>query len=310
MSSKGSKFIERHEGFVSKAYRDPVGIVTIGTGFTNRSRTASAWWQKTRGRPIRMGDRITRDENRQLLAKAIKEEYGKPVRGALGSKSPVHAVDAGTSVSFNCGPGALKWTWAKLYKAGRHGESGARLRVTAVTARGRRLNGLVRRRKEEAALLVHGHYGFAEFAKSSVRFGGKGRPKSADEVLRQDQELLNAIGYDCGEADGLWTPKTREAVLKLQRKHGLVVDGILGPATRAKIVRLANAKRETAATGATGGTTAGSGAAADAAMPASDATATAVADLVLYGGLAVLVIGLGYLAWFYRDEISAQFRRL
>jgi lysozyme len=40
ISALGLDFVVRHEGFVSRAYRDPAGIWTIGTGFTNRSRVA------------------------------------------------------------------------------------------------------------------------------------------------------------------------------------------------------------------------------------------------------------------------------
>lgn len=311
MSRKGRQFIVRHEGFVSKAYRCPAGRITIGTGFTNRSRTATAWWKRTRGRPIRMGDTIGCDENDQLLAAAIRDEYGKPVKGALGKDAPVHAVDAGTSVSFNCGPGALGWTWAKLYKAGKHRDAGNRLRVTAVTARGRKLAGLVRRRKEEAELLVLGVY---TGSGSAVRHGAEDSERGYSQQLRQDQELLNKIGYPCGKPDGIWGKKTRKAVVQLQDDHGLVVDGILGPATRAKILRLANARRETAATGAAGGGSAAGAAAADTASTPADTlpgdVPAGVADWLFYGGLAILAVGLIYLAWFYRDELKSFLRRL
>lgn len=299
MTAKGAAFIRAHEGFVKNAYRDPVGIITIGTGFTNRSRIARSWFINSRGHKIRMGDRITIHENDTLLKKAMDEEYGKGVGAALGHSAPDHAKDAGTSVSFNCGPGALKWSWARLYKAGKILQSANRLKKTAVTARGRRLRGLVRRRAAEARLLEFGKYGQIS---PDLNRHGDGAGHMANEQLKQDQTLLNAIGYACGTPDGQWGKKTKSAVLQLQRDHGLEVDGIIGPATRAKIVRLANAKREVTVGGATGGSATGGGALGSAAT--TDATLQA-ADWLFYGGIAVLVIGGVYLAWFYRDEIPA-----
>ncbi|GGB51073.1 hypothetical protein GCM10011316_23930 [Roseibium aquae] len=47
-SDQGVAFIAAHEGFVSRAYRDPAGVITIGYGFTMGSRIFSEWW---RGQP-------------------------------------------------------------------------------------------------------------------------------------------------------------------------------------------------------------------------------------------------------------------
>lgn len=309
MSRQGTAFIVRHEGFVSNAYRDPAGIVTIGTGFTNRSATVSAHWRKTRGRSLRMGDKISREESDRLLGECLRKEYGPPVIDGLGKNAPQHARDAGRSVSFNCGPKSLTWSWAKLFKAGKRKEAGARLRVTAVTARGRKLAGLVRRRKEEAELLVNGNYGLKG---SAARYGSQDDSDAGNfsAQLRQDQELLNKLGYDCGKPDGIWGPNTKAAVLALQRAHDLKDDGILGPATRAKIHRLANSKREAKGVGAGGGSAAGGGAANEAGGPDAALVDPVIADWLLWGGLAVLVVGFAYLAWFYRDEIMSWVRRL
>ena len=43
------------------------------------------------------------------------------------------------------------------------------------------------------------------------------------------QEALNALGYDCGEADGIFGPATERAVLAWQQDEGMDVDGVMPP---------------------------------------------------------------------------------
>ena len=295
---KREAFIARHEGFSSRAYVCPGGVVTIGSGLTNRCAVARDWWIARYGRKIEIGDTITRDENTILLKRALDDEYAPPVAPALGRDAPTHAHDAGCSVAYNCGPRSLTWKWAPIYRSGDRLGAASRLRRTAVTSRGRRLAGLVRRREEEANLLAYGDYGGAKKYRGARGF---------DIALKEMQRLLNKIGYPCGDADGIMGAKTIVAVKNLQRAHSLVVDGVIGPATRAKILRLANLRRETAGTTAAGGGTAGAGAVAD---PGADAAVVSqMADWAMYGGLIVLIAGLGYLAYFYRGEIAHWIRR-
>ena len=49
------------------------------------------------------------------------------------------------------------------------------------------------------------------------------------------QEDLNRLGYDCGEADGQFGPKTFRAVILFQEEHGLQVDGVAGRKTKEAI---------------------------------------------------------------------------
>ena len=46
------------------------------------------------------------------------------------------------------------------------------------------------------------------------------------------QKKLNAAGFDCGPADGVFGPRTATAVIALQKACGIGVDGIVGPQTR------------------------------------------------------------------------------
>jgi len=57
-----------------------------------------------------------------------------------------------------------------------------------------------------------------------LRKGDRGEP------VKHLQGLLSALGYPIA-ADGIFGPKTHEAVLAFQRQHRLAADGIAGPMT-------------------------------------------------------------------------------
>ncbi len=62
-----------------------------------------------------------------------------------------------------------------------------------------------------------------------MRRGSKG---SQVEIL---QRRLNDLGYNCGSVDGNFGGATERAVIQFQAAMGLAVDGVVGPATRAKL---------------------------------------------------------------------------
>lgn len=55
------------------------------------------------------------------------------------------------------------------------------------------------------------------------------------EELSGVQARCNALGFDCGVADGIMGAKTRAGVKGFQAKHKLDVDGVPGPLTKAKL---------------------------------------------------------------------------
>ena len=67
--------------------------------------------------------------------------------------------------------------------------------------------------------------------------GGNLSMGSSGTDVRDMQRKLIALGYSCGSAgaDGVFGQGTYDAVCRFQRPYGLSVDGIIGPATRAKI---------------------------------------------------------------------------
>ena len=297
LSTKGAAFVAAHEGFVSKAYRCPAGVLTIGYGFTMRSRVFADYWRKKHGRGLKPGDRISRAEADRLLPKVFDEEYGAAVNSKIGTQIQ-HEYDGAGSVCFNCGPGSLNWVWAKLLKARDVTGSAKRLKVTAVTANGRRLAGLVRRRREEAALIEHGNYGHGHSSTPSVS-------SRSEDVLAYQKQLI-ALGYDTGTADGVAGPKTKKAVRAFQGDHRLIVDGVVGPATRAALIRAIDAKRGTQAT--TGGTVvtgAGAGASSNTPETAAQVSET-LTSIAMWGVGALIVIGLVFLFLRYRGVLTGK----
>ena len=57
---------------------------------------------------------------------------------------------------------------------------------------------------------------------------------SAAQDVRWLQEKLAFLGHDL-KVDGIWGPRTEEAVKTLQLKAGLAADGIVGPKTKEAI---------------------------------------------------------------------------
>lgn len=61
--------------------------------------------------------------------------------------------------------------------------------------------------------------------KPTLRKGARG------DNVRELQEDLNRLGYDCGTADGVYGTKTKDAVARFQADNGLEADGIVGEKT-------------------------------------------------------------------------------
>jgi lysozyme len=299
-------FIGGHEGFVSKAYLDPVNILTIGYGFTMRSKVFATYWKETRGRGLKKGDTISKAEAHKVLLALLAEEYAPPVDAKLRRVVP-RIQEAALSFVFNAGPGALSWKWAAALVRGDLAEAARLWRVTATTAKGKSLPGLVRRRREEADI--------AEFDRwPSWVTGLDSAPETHVESvdIRQAQLWLNSLGYDLGAADGIPGMRTVNATKRFQTDHGnLKVDGIIGPATLAALRRAIDLKSKTVVTVGTGGTVAGGGVVENTTGAAESVSDVAgIGDWLLWGGLGVTALVLAYFAWRYRDELVVAFKKL
>lgn len=238
LSANGAADIRLHEGFVDHYYLDAVKVGTIGVGFTWASSAFRKWWAANRpGIDFGPGCTMTRVEADQALIMLADEEYGAAVNKFLGKTVPQNVFDAMTSMVFNCGPGALDWSWAALAKAGDYAGSAERLKTTAVTAKGVRLNGLVNRRADEARLLSTGVYasgGKASMPEDDAMSDGILRRGERGEAVANLQRDLTRLGFQA-KADGIFGYGTEAALIKFQKAYGLVADGIAGPKTLAKL---------------------------------------------------------------------------
>lgn len=291
-SHSGIDFIEAHEGFVSRAYLDPVGVLTIGTGFTNRSGQFRKMW----GRKLKMGDTITREQARRILGELLAREYEPPVEAAMPKNALQHEFDAAVSAVFNLGARFTRWKAFQLWVEGKKKLAAQHWSNNYNKAGGRKLPGLVRRRKEEAHLFLTGVY--AGVGEGSRRKALKVKPIEPDPVVKEAQEALQRFGFDPGTIDGWMGRNTKAAVLAYQKTHPhLTNDGIIGPATMAQLRRDGIAVRDAAQKGGGLSVVSGIGAAV-AGFPWLEAAAF------------VAILAAIYFAWRYRDVIQRRFNKL
>jgi len=90
---------------------------------------------------------------------------------------------------------------------------------------------------------ICGRQTWAALVESGFALGDRLLYHHAAAMLRGDdvadlQRRLNALGFDAGREDGIFGPRTNNALREFQRNAGLTIDGICGPATIAALHRL------------------------------------------------------------------------
>lgn len=132
------EFVKEAEGEHLSAYLDPIGIPTIGVGLT-----------RIHGRSVRLGDTITGGESTRFLLAELNDflDYVVDYSEEHGYNWNNNQIAALTSFVFNLGKGRLKML---TKNATRDDETIARKMLLYVNAGGRKLPGLVTRRKREA----------------------------------------------------------------------------------------------------------------------------------------------------------------
>ena len=130
--------IKRFEGFVPDAYRDAVGVWTIGYGFTLG---------------VQPGDTITKEQAKRRLAREL-ESYEAAVTRACTNEPNQNEFDALVCFAFNVGAaGMAKSSVIKAHNRGDH-QAAARAFSLWNRAGGKVWAGLTRRRAAEAALYL------------------------------------------------------------------------------------------------------------------------------------------------------------
>lgn len=290
-SAKGRADLRLHEGEVRKAYRDPVGVWTIGVGLTSASGVIK----------VKPGMVITAEESDRLLTLALERNYEPQVEVAMsvphGSKvtrPAQHGFDGGVLFHFNTGA-IGRASWVKAWVLQDWVQVAAKLKLWKKGG-GKVLPGLVRRRDAEYRLLRYAQYLSDQPVLPKQLSPKEARialPLSRDEIARVSAGL-RSLGFEPG-ADPTWIAV--EAVRAFQRKHDLTVDGVLGRATLSTLQRALDARAKAVpAAGVTGVGGASQASGADDVLTGLPWLSDAV---LIGGGLYCL-----WLAWRYRDQIA------
>ena len=142
--------IAAHEGYVGQAYRDPVGIWTIGYGCT--------------GEPVHQGLTITQQQADDMLSNRLAQEFEPKVMAELGNVPTTQGqFDAMVSLAFNIGTGRIEHgqgeggfdgsSVARFHKAGEY-DKAADAFLLWDKAGGQVVDALDRRRAEEGQVYL------------------------------------------------------------------------------------------------------------------------------------------------------------
>lgn len=196
LSQRGVDLIKGFEGLRLSAYKDSAGVWTIGYGHTSG---------------VKPGQRISQAQAEQFLRSDVKWAE-QAVRDNVKVPISQNQFDALTSFTFNLGAGALKSsTLLKKLNAG--DTAGAQAEFGKwVHAGGQRLEGLVRRRAEEAALFGNQ--------------GGGGRAPSTPTSPSSPPSSLPS-SPDAPRAGGDYTVRKGDTLWDIARAHGVSLQSLI-----------------------------------------------------------------------------------
>lgn len=146
ISETGLTVLKHYEGCELKAYRDSVGVLTIGFGDTEN---------------VTEGMVITREEAEDRLERRLDRDFEPGVRAAISASIRQEQFDAMVCLAYNIGVGAFaKSTLVKLFNAGDI-QLAADQFLRWDKAGGKSLKGLRRRRAAERALFLGANAAYA-----------------------------------------------------------------------------------------------------------------------------------------------------
>lgn len=282
ISDQADAALVAEEGEVLTAYRCPAGVWTIGTGLTAASGVVKP----------KKGMTISREESRRLRRLALARNYEPRVLKVLPTDKQ-HVFDGAVMFDFNTGA-IHRASWVEMFRKGAI-QKAKQSFLSWTKAGGKTQPGLVKRRGREWNIIEFANYGAATVASPAL------------SAFVDHWHEFKELGFD--PVKGAVT-----TVTAFQRKHGLTVDGLIGPATRAALVRALTAKRTNkgAVAGAATGAAAGGGTELTASTPPEAVSVPTDAlnlDTLIWigGGIAVgaLLIYGASLAWRYRGPLFA-----
>lgn len=197
--------IKQFEGCRLSAYKCPAGVWTIGYGHTAG---------------VKEGMKISQVQAELYLLDDL-QKYADMV-SKYDSKYSWKQNEFDALVSFCYNVGSIDQLTAN---GTRSRQVIAKKILLYNKGGGKVLAGLVRRRNAEHAL-------FTQTVKEELPILRKGNKGNHVGYL---QEKLNELGYNCGKVDKIFGSKTLEAVKAFQKAHNLVVDGVVGSKTWAKL---------------------------------------------------------------------------
>ncbi len=191
LSQNGLNLIKGFEGLRLSAYQDSAGVWTIGYGHTGG---------------VRPGQRISQAQAEQYLRSDVRWAE-QAVRDNVKVPLSQNQFDALVSFTFNVGAGALKdSTLLKKLNAGDY--AGAQAEFGRwVNAGGQRLEGLVRRRAEEAQL-----------------FGSVGPAVSSTQ---QSPQTSPAPSTPSAGTSGGYTVRAGDTLSDIARAHGVSLQSLI-----------------------------------------------------------------------------------
>lgn len=141
ISNAALNLIAKWEGFYAKAYLCPAKVWTIGYGTTR--------WPN--GQAVKKGQAIKKDEAWELLRKQV-QEHANTIEQYVKVPLNQNQYDALASFQYNLGRHILKNSALLKYLNARQWDKAGNEMLLYCNAGGKRLQGLVNRRKEEVAL--------------------------------------------------------------------------------------------------------------------------------------------------------------
>lgn len=149
INEAGLNLIKKFEGFYPNAYKDPVGVWTIGYGTTAYPPD---------GQRVKSGDKITYDQAIELLRHDV-EYMAEYINGFLVSNSIEmndNEFSALVSLCYNLGGGVLTQSHRSLHKAvmSKDRNEITKAMMLYVKGGGKVLPGLVKRRQAEVELFL------------------------------------------------------------------------------------------------------------------------------------------------------------